>query len=125
MPKKQSGNKKGKNPGDVLIPNEIFEENEYQLIYDIPYVKANHVEKTSHPAQYPIALVKRLIEGLSDEGDTVFDPFLGSGTTVAAAIHSNRKAIGSEIDKAYCKIAHERAQQAIDNKLPERKDKPP
>ena len=121
-----SGNKKGKNPGDVLFPNEIFAENEFQqLIYNIPNVKANHVEKTTHPAQYPIALVKRLIEGLSNKGDTVFDPFLGSGTTVAAAILSNRKAIGSELDQAYCKIALERAKQAIDNKLPEREDKPP
>ena len=48
-----SGNPKGKNPGDI---------------WDIPNVKANHVEKTEHPAQFPTALVRRLIRGLTDKG---------------------------------------------------------
>jgi|TARA_Y100000294_G_scaffold140391_1_gene134123 DNA modification methylase len=105
-----SGNKSGKNPSDV---------------WNFPNVKANHIEKTDHPAQFPLALAKRLIEALSDPGDFVFDPFLGSGTTVAAAIQLGRRVIGTELDKSYFKIAYKRAKQAIDGTLPERGNHPP
>jgi DNA modification methylase len=55
-----SGNPLGKNPGDVWI---------------FPNVKANHVEKTTHPAQYPVELVERFVLALTEEGDWVLDPF--------------------------------------------------
>jgi len=105
-----SGNKKGKNPSDI---------------WNLPNVKANHIEKTDHPCQFPLALVKRLIKGLTDPGDIIFDPYLGAGTTVAAAIQLNRKGIGSELMKKYCEIAVQRAQQAINGVLPERGEEPP
>ena len=107
-----SGNKKGKNPSDI---------------WNLPNVKANHVEWTEHPCQFPLALVKRLIKGLSHQNDIIFDPYLGSGTSVAAAVQLGRKAIGSELNKKYCEIALKRTQQAIDKdkKLPERGEEPP
>jgi len=83
----------GKNPTDV---------------WDIPNVKSNHVEKTIHPCQFPIALVQRLVLALSNEEDIVFDPFLGVGSTAIAALINNRKAAGSEILKEYYDIACER-----------------
>jgi adenine-specific DNA-methyltransferase len=105
-----SGNPKGKNPGDV---------------WDIPNVKANHVEKTEHPCQFPIALAQRVIKAMTRPGFLVFDPYVGSGTTGAAAILLNRRFVGAEIDKKYLGIAERRLAAAIDGTLPFREiDKP-
>jgi len=92
-----SGNPLGKNPSDV---------------WDIPNVKANHVEKTVHPAQFPVELVERLVLSMSDPGDFVFDPFMGVGSTLIAAIMHERRAIGAEIYPEYCSIARERVDLA-------------
>ena len=106
---KYSSNPKGKNPCDV---------------WDIPNVKNNHVEKTNHPCQFPIALVQRLVLALSNENDIVFDPFLGVGSTVAAGIMNGRRVAGSEILKEYYDIAAERVSLAYKDQLPIRPDKP-
>lgn len=55
----------------------------------------------NHPAPYPLALAERLIRMFSFVGDTVFDPFLGTGTTSAAAASCGRNSIGSEVDPDY------------------------
>jgi len=65
-------------------------------------------KKVRHPAPFPIELPKRCIKLLSFVGDTVLDPFLGSGSTLIACALLNRKGIGTEIDKNYCKLAKER-----------------
>jgi DNA modification methylase len=57
-----------------------------------------------HPAMYPEELPKRLIQCLTSEGDTVLDPFLGSGSTMAASIELNRSCVGYELNKDYIKI---------------------
>lgn len=88
-----SGNPLGKNPGDV---------------WQIPNVKSNHIEKVDHPCQFPVELVERLVLSLSDEGDWVFDPFLGTGTSIIASIRHNRKGAGAEIINKYVDIAKER-----------------
>jgi DNA modification methylase len=61
-----------------------------------------------HPAPYPEALVERLIRMFSFVGDTVLDPFLGTGTTTVAAAKWGRNSIGVEIDPAYFEMAHNR-----------------
>jgi len=65
-------------------------------------------KKIGHPAPFPLELPKRCIKLFSYVGDTVLDPFLGSGTTVIAAYKLKRKAIGIEIDEKYFKLAIER-----------------
>lgn len=85
-----SGHPLGKNPSDV---------------WDIPNVKHNHPEKTAHPCQFPILLAERLILALTNEGDRVFDPYAGSGTTIAAALKNGRFGFGCEIDAGYAEIA--------------------
>ena len=65
-------------------------------------------KKIGHPAPFPIELPKRCINLFTYVGDTVLDPFLGSGTTLVAACKSNRKSIGVDIDLNYCKLALER-----------------
>ena len=92
-----SGNPLGKNPGDV---------------WEIPNVKANHVEKTAHPCQFPVELIERLVLAMTDPGDWVLDPFMGAGTTALAALIHQRKAIGAEIMPKYVEIARERVRLA-------------
>jgi len=106
---KYSSHPKGKNPSDV---------------WEIPNVKANHIEKTCHPCQFPVALVQRLVLALTNEGDIVFDPFMGVGSALVAAIINKRKVAGSEIVKKYYKIACERVKLAYEGKLRIRPDKP-
>jgi site-specific DNA-methyltransferase (adenine-specific) len=61
-----------------------------------------------HPAIFPIQLVKDHIVSWSNEGDVIFDPFMGSGTTAKAAIQTNRNYLGSEISEEYYNICLER-----------------
>lgn len=64
--------------------------------------------KIGHPSPFPIVLPKRCIKLFSFVGDTVLDPFLGSGTTLIACAQTNRSGIGVEIDKEYCKLTKNR-----------------
>ena len=88
-----SCNPKGKNPSDVWV---------------VPNVKNNHVEKTIHPCQFPVELVERLVLALTDEGDWVFDPYMGVGATVIAAVKHQRVGAGCDIVPDYVDIAWER-----------------
>jgi adenine-specific DNA-methyltransferase len=88
-----SCNPLGKNPGDLWV---------------IPNVKCNHVEKTEHPCQFPVELVERLVLSMTQENDWVFDPYLGSGTSVVAAIRHRRRGCGCEIMEQYSALARKR-----------------
>lgn len=93
-----SGNPLGKNPSDV---------------WDIPNVKACHVEKTKHPCQFPVALAKRLIDALSPANGLVLDPYAGAGSAGVAAILSGRRFVGAELDRGYAGIARDRMRDAL------------
>jgi len=67
--------------------------------------------KKHHPVSFPAALPMRAILATTIDGDTVLDPFMGSGTTLVAAKRLGRKAIGIEIEERYCEIAAERLRQ--------------
>jgi adenine-specific DNA-methyltransferase len=97
-----SGNPLGKNPGDMWV---------------IPNVKSNHVEKTEHPCQFPVELIERLVLSLTNEGDWVLDPFLGTGTSIIAAIRHRRRGVGAEIIPKYVDLARERIEQQIKGTL--------
>ncbi len=88
-----SGHPLGKNPGDVWI---------------FPNVKNNHVEKTVHPCQFPVELVERLVLALSEPGGCVFDPYMGVGTSVVAALRHDRIGYGCDIVEEYVDIAWDR-----------------
>jgi len=68
--------------------------------------------KTGHPASFPEKLANDHVLSWSSEGDVVFDPFMGSGTTGVAAKNLNRKFIGIELDETYFNIAKERIESA-------------
>lgn len=65
-------------------------------------------KKVGHPAPFPIELPRRCIKLFTFVGDTVLDPFLGSGSTLIASVQTERKGIGVEIDKNYCELAKKR-----------------
>jgi len=67
--------------------------------------------KIGHPAPFPVELPKRCIKLFSFVGDTVLDPFLGSGTTLIACAETNRMGIGIEINKNYCELAKKRLEK--------------
>lgn len=73
---------------------------------------ARHLE---HGAVFPVKLASRLIEMYSREGDLVFDPFLGIGSTVVAALELGRRAIGIELNPRFFKLAEEWAQEYTSN----------
>ena len=65
-------------------------------------------KRIGHPAPFPIELPRRCVKLFSYVDDVVLDPFSGSGTTLIAAVANNRKGIGIDVDKKYCKLAHTR-----------------
>jgi len=70
-------------------------------------------ERTSHPTQKPLALLRPLIRTYSNPGDTILDPFAGSGSSLIAAALEGRNAIGYEIEKKYFDEAQQRLEQTI------------
>jgi len=65
-------------------------------------------KRIGHPAPFPVELPRRCIKLFSFVGDTILDPFLGSGSTLLACIETGRKGLGVEIDKNYCELARKR-----------------
>jgi len=105
-----TGNPNGKNPSDV---------------WDMPNVKANHIEKTDHPCQFPVALVERILLATTNNGDLVVDPYMGVGSTAVASVIHGRKSAGADISKKYLSIAKERILSASNGTLKTRAlDKP-
>jgi site-specific DNA-methyltransferase (adenine-specific) len=69
-------------------------------------------QRAMHPTQKPVALMSWCMRKLED-GATILDPFMGSGTTLVAAKLLNRNAVGIEISKEYCAIAEDRLRQGV------------
>lgn len=109
---------------DEGTPKDWFEQNKQKLRLthpsniwtDISVPFWSMSENTSHPTQKPEKLIAKLILASSDEGDVVFDPFLGSGTTAVTAKKLNRRFIGIEKEKEYAAFAIKRLAMAEENK---------
>lgn len=67
--------------------------------------------KMKHPTQKPINLLRKLVLLISNKGDTIFDPFMGSGSTGVASLIEGRKFVGCEIDAEYFEIARRRVEE--------------
>ena len=81
-------------------------------VIEIPAVASNSKEKVKHPTQKPVALMEYLIKTYTNEGETVLDFTMGSGSTCVAAINTGRKFIGIEVSEEYCEIAKQRIIEA-------------
>lgn len=93
----------GKNPGDVwTLPKVTSGKNR------------SSKERMPHPAQFPEAVIERIILASTNEGDTVFDPFLGSGTTAAVAARLGRSCVGFELRSDYLDTARVRISSLLD-----------
>ena len=93
----------GKNPSDV-----------WEIAKVTTGAGRSSVERTAHPCQFPTDLIDRLVLGFSQKGDIVFDPFVGSGTTIESCIRHDRYCIGFEIREDYCEIAAGRIKEYRD-----------
>lgn len=107
----------GKNPSDIW---EIVTHDWEDGIWDIPNVKCNHPEKTIHPSQFPIELMERLVLALTNEGEVVFDPFVGVGSSIIAALLHDRKGVGVDKERIYTNIAYKRIKKALEGTLKKR-----
>ena len=90
----------GKNPSDV-----------WEIAKVTTGTGRSSAERTAHPCQFPTDLIDRLVLGFSREKDIVFDPFVGSGTTIESCIRHGRYCVGFEIRKDYCDIAVSRIKE--------------
>ncbi len=79
-----------------------------RAVWNIPSVRSND----DHEAKYPVELVQRIVRLLSDKGETILDPFMGSGTTALASVKEKRNYIGIELERKYVKLAYKRLADA-------------
>lgn len=113
-----SGNPLGKNPSDFweFDPEGAFHTDP---IWKIPNVKANHPEKVDgHPCQFPSEVADRCILALTNPGDVVLDPFVGTGTAVICAEGRSRVGIGFELDTNHAAAANDRLKRFKRGELP-------
>ena len=83
---------------------------------ETPSVVSNSKEKQDHPTQKPVKLLEYLIKTYTNEGETVLDNTMGSGTTGVACVNTNRNFIGMELDDKYFEIAERRITDAVREK---------
>ena len=103
----------------LTMPKAKWVFNRQNDTYDRPCFKGSLTpasEKTEHTTQKPLWLMEDILKTLSNVGDTVLDLFMGSGTTGAACINTNRNFIGIELDDNYFNIAEKRIKETLDNK---------
>jgi site-specific DNA-methyltransferase (adenine-specific) len=99
--------------------NTIEREEFMEATLDVWEFPAESAKRVGHPAPFPIELPKRLIELYTFRDDVVLDPFMGSGSTALAAIRTDRRYVGYEIDAEYVRLAERR----IDEELEDRKQR--
>lgn len=110
-----SGNPLGKNPADVW---EILQQDwEQSPLWNIPNVKANHPEKTTHPCQFPVELVQRCVLALTNEEDWVLDPFMGAGSALIAGALHGRRAMGCDKEQEYVALSRKRLDALVSGTL--------
>jgi len=101
-----------KNPAER--PKTITREDFLEITKSVWSFPAEPARKVGHPAPFPVELPRRLIELYTFGGETVLDPFMGSGQTALAALLTGRRYVGYEIDPEYVALAERRIQQQME-----------
>ena len=107
-------------PWHSWVSNDEFME----ATLDLWRIAPESARRVNHPAPFPVELPLRLIDLLTFEGDLVFDPFLGSGSTAVAAARRRRRFAGCDTDPAYVEIARSRVTEALDQRDARRPGEP-
>ncbi len=113
-------NKKSKHAFNYDIMKEINGGKQMKDVWRMTAPKKTEKSFGKHPTQKPVALLDWIIKAASKKGDTILDPFSGSGTTGVASILNKRKFIGIEFDKKYCSLSKKRildAEKNLKNRL--------
>lgn len=95
-------------PGTMTRVLSVISEENHRKWFQQIWTGLTGASTRHHPAPYPLELAERLVRMFSFVGDTVLDPFLGTGTTSVAAAKSGRHSIGFEVDDHYFNLAHKR-----------------
>lgn len=101
---------KGRVTANILRTEELHDG--YDKFFLVPKVRQHAEDFNTHPTKKPTHLMSHLVKLVSFEGQTVLDPFMGSGSTGVACIENNRRFIGYELDKTYFDIAQKRLEIA-------------
>jgi site-specific DNA-methyltransferase (adenine-specific) len=83
-------------------------------VWDLPVINASAKERIGYPTQKPEALLQRIIEATTNEGDIVLDPFVGGGTTISVAERLNRKWIGIDQSVMAIKVSDLRLKKRVE-----------
>jgi len=102
---------KRQNPAER--PNTISRDEFLEYNKSVWNFTAESARKVGHPAPFPLELPRRLIQLYTFEGETVLDPFMGSGQTAIAALKSRRHFVGYELDQKYVDLAALRIQENL------------
>jgi len=103
-----------RNPSVAIRILSVIPETKHREWFQQIWTRLTGASTKNHPAPYPLELAQRLIRMFSFVGDTVLDPFLGTGTTSVAALQSGRNSIGYEIDAHYLNMAKKRIDESRD-----------
>ena len=110
--------------GELIQTNDIKPVPEFSPRNNIwKYTVGFNINEGKHPAVFPYQLAEDHLKTWSNEGDLVFDPFTGSGTTASAALCNNRRFIGCEIDKTYFSFIPNNIQKRYERWQKEQKKK--
>jgi site-specific DNA-methyltransferase (adenine-specific) len=113
-------NKKSKHLFNYKTMKEINLGKQMKDVWRMTAPKKNEKSFGKHPTQKPVALLDWIIKASTKKGDTILDPFSGSGTTGVASILNKRKFVGIEFDKKYCLLSKKRildAEKSLKNRL--------
>lgn len=102
----------GDNPISRQFTNAKFNRGELSNVWNI---KRGKKTASNHGAIFPEELIHKILINFTDEGDLIYDPFMGTGTTAAVCLKTNRRFIGSEISEKYCDVIKERLQPLMNN----------
>jgi site-specific DNA-methyltransferase (adenine-specific) len=98
-------NKKSRHTFNYKLMREANAGKQMKSVWTIPPPETWEKRAGKHPAQKPVALIERILLASSNEGDLILDPFMGSGTTLVAALRTKRHAIGLEVETKYIDLA--------------------